>query len=267
MVVESFVKSRRGILQHLKEHRLNTSQFAVFQLLVLLADKATGVVWIDAPLIISQYFHDMPLKTAQASLAALKRKGYIKSFQQQGSRSTYPVLVNKYEITVGELKGGLTNAEQTVDWRRPVISGRTETGSETGSEVGSEHRTPYSRPQNHKTSQTSRPRKNSHKHDGDSPAVSRSKSNSKSKTSDELAPGQVEWSRQELGVGPPEEFEERCSGKERCPGEVSVIAYDKPYCRACANEKFGAEEIAASLDEPESFKVEDVAIGDTDGLD
>lgn len=230
MVVESFVKSRRGILQHLKEHRLNTSQFAVFQLLVLLADKATGVVWIDAPLIISQYFHDMPLKTAQASLAALKQKGYIKSFQQQGSRSTYPVLINKYEITVGELKGGLTNAEQTVDYQRPAISGRTEmwteNGSEPGSEVGSEHRTPYSRPQDLKTS---RPRKHqsTNKRNGDSPAVSRSKSNSKSKTRASIDPDcheecmhkdgedtlhhpdcyqmkpgyKFEMSREELGVG------------------------------------------------------------------
>lgn len=146
-MTESFVKSRRGILEHLQQHRINTSQFAVFQLLVLLADKANGVVWIDAPLIVAQYFHDMPLKTAQAALASLKAKGYIKSFQQQGSRGSYPVMVNKYEITVGGLKGRLTNADQTVDWRQPAVSDRTEDGREHRSELGSEDGTPYSRPQ------------------------------------------------------------------------------------------------------------------------
>lgn len=158
----NFVKIRRGILQHLLEHKMSTNQFTVFQLIVLLADASTGVWWGDAP-VITTYLTDLSLKSAQNALASLEAKGYIKRFRQQGSRSTYPILVNKYEITVGGvkgfltdgsevgLKGYLTNAEQTVDWRNPVVGIGSEDGSDTGSGPRSEGGTPYSRSQENKT--------------------------------------------------------------------------------------------------------------------
>jgi len=232
-MVSSFVKNRRGLLQHLKEHKINTNQFAVFELLVLLADASSGVVWIDAPLIISQYFHDMPLKTAQASLAALKEKGYIKSFQQQGSRGTYPILVNKYEITVGGLKGGLTDAEQTVDYRHPMISVRTEDGSEQGSEnrseVGSEHGTPCSRLE--RTERLERPQSTTAARTGIQKTGSKAKATAKPK------PGQVEWSREELGVGPA--FRSSRDFRQQ-PGETEEQWRDRldqnNVCPACLND-------------------------------
>lgn len=149
-MVESFVKSRRGILEHLQQTRITSRQFAVFQLALLLADKATGVWWGDS-VAVTSYFRDLNVKAAKAALAELESKGYIKRFRQPGSRSSYPILVNKYEVTVGGLKGTRVVAEQTVDWRRPVTELRTEAGTETRTEAtpeaGREGRPPYSRPE------------------------------------------------------------------------------------------------------------------------
>ena len=145
----NFVKVRRGILRHLQERRLTTHEFAVFQLLLLLADASTGVWWGDS-VGLSVYL-DMGQRAAKNALHGLKEKGYIRAFQQKGSRSTYPILIDLYEITVGALKGSLTNAEQTVDWRNPVLSGRTEDGPEVGPDSGPESGPPYSRSQENKT--------------------------------------------------------------------------------------------------------------------
>ena len=145
----NFVKVRRGILQHLQERRLTTHEFAVFQLLLLLADASTGVWWGDS-VGVSAYL-DMGQRAAKNALHGLKEKGYVRAFQQKGSRSTYPILIDLYEITVGDLRGSLTNAEQTVDWRKPALSGRTEDGLEVGPDSGTESGPPYSRSQEYKT--------------------------------------------------------------------------------------------------------------------
>jgi hypothetical protein len=188
MVVESFVKSRRGILEHLQQGRLSIAEFAVFQLLLLQADKATGVVWTASPTITTQ-FRNCDGRTIKEALAGLKRKGYIKSFQEQGSRSSYPVLINKYEITVGVLKGCLTNAEQTVDWRQPATSARPD-DVVTPSSDRTDDRPPYSRPQEERPQDVKATRESEHANQpasdpAETPAVSRPKSEtSYSKLSD-----------------------------------------------------------------------------------
>jgi hypothetical protein len=151
-MTESFVKSRRGILEHLQQNKLTFSEFGVFELLLLLADKANGVVWTDSQKVASHFNGTLKERTAKDALATLKAKGYIKSFQQQGSRGSYPILINKYEITVGDLKGRLTNADQTVEWRQPAVSGGPDDVLDNRPEERPEERPPYSRPQDLKTS-------------------------------------------------------------------------------------------------------------------
>lgn len=70
-MVESFVKVRRGILEHLQQTRLTSRQFAVFQLIVLLADKATGVWWGDS-VAVTTYFRDLNVKAAKTTLSELE---------------------------------------------------------------------------------------------------------------------------------------------------------------------------------------------------
>jgi hypothetical protein len=116
--MSTWVKSRRGILEHLQQQRLCITDFAVLQLLLLLADKKNGVAWTKANAL-ADFFQDRNWRTVKDSLHRLKEKRYIKSFQQLGSRGNYPILVNKYEITVGDLKNRRVVAEHTVDWRQP----------------------------------------------------------------------------------------------------------------------------------------------------
>jgi len=150
MTSTNWVKARRGIVDHLKEMRMCVSDFAVFQLLLLQANKENGVAWASSA-VVASYFPDMSPRTAKDALRRLKEKGYIREFREQGSRGSYPILIDKYEISVGDLKGCLTNAEQTVDWEHPAVSERPEDSREEGREDRPEgrreDRPPYSSPQ------------------------------------------------------------------------------------------------------------------------
>lgn len=151
----NFVKIRRGVLQHLHENRLTFSEFGVFQLLLLQADAATGVVWTNSQKIAGMFNDTVNQRVIMDALSGLKKEGYIKSFQQTGSRGSYPILINKYEVTVGGLKGGLTNANQTVDWKQVVVAaGSHDVADEESDEATdkvSDEVTPYSRTVDSKT--------------------------------------------------------------------------------------------------------------------
>ena len=156
-MTESFVKSRRGILQHLKEGRISEAEFAAFMFMLLSADAATGVWWGDSVELAAGFGQrDFRQHKAKDVLHLLEEKGYIKRFRQQGSRAKYPILINKYEITVGSLIGGQVDAGSTVDWRQPaVFSSPDESPVETPvtSPVASPVPSPpYSRTQDNKIS-------------------------------------------------------------------------------------------------------------------
>jgi len=125
----NFVKNRRGILQHLKEGRISKDAFAAYEFMLLSADAATGVWWGDSVELAAAFGQrDLRQEKAKDVLHGLEEKGYIKRFRQQGSRAKYPILINKYEITVGPLSDRLVDAGSTVDWRQPaVFTSRDET--------------------------------------------------------------------------------------------------------------------------------------------
>lgn len=95
-----FVKLRRGIIDHVRDGNLNTSEFAVFQLLVLLADSSTGSQTINA-VVLRSYLQDMTRDTAQRTLVSLEKKGFIFRLRPASSRRAYRYFVNKYEATTG----------------------------------------------------------------------------------------------------------------------------------------------------------------------
>ncbi|MGO8794780.1 MAG: hypothetical protein ACLQLC_08165 [Candidatus Sulfotelmatobacter sp.] len=118
----NFVKNRRGILQHLKEGRISKDEFAAYEFMLLSADAATGVWWGDSVELAAAFGQrDLRQEKAKDVLHGLEEKGYIKRFRQQGSRAKYPILINKYEITVGPLSDRLVDAGSTVDWRQPAV--------------------------------------------------------------------------------------------------------------------------------------------------
>jgi hypothetical protein len=163
----NFVQIRRGILQHVETRRLSAREFAAYTLIVLLADSSTGVWWGNSVALAAKFGSgDVSELAAQKTLRSLGEKGYIKSLRQPGSRASYPIIVNRYKITVGKLAGGLVNAENTTDWRKPAVFPVSEEVGETVSdavgdavseEVG-ETVTPYSRSQEVKSQEVNTPR-------------------------------------------------------------------------------------------------------------
>jgi hypothetical protein len=136
----NYVQLRRGLLEHMETGRLSAREFAAHVLIVLLADSGSGVWWGNSVALAAKFGSgDVSELAAQKTLRSLGEKGYIKSLRQPGSRAGYPIIVNRYKITVGKLAGGLVDAENTTDWRKPAVFPVSE-------EVG-ETVTPYSRSQ------------------------------------------------------------------------------------------------------------------------
>jgi len=147
----TFVKLRRGIEQHVIENKLSAVDFAVFVMLLIQADKATGKVWTCAPYL-AGIFNGLSPQQAKDSLHRLKALGYLKSFQEVGSRGKYPVLIHKYEITVGTLTGCVVNALESDDYEHPRVFSQPE-GTPEATPVKTPVKTPpYSRPQDLDTS-------------------------------------------------------------------------------------------------------------------
>ncbi|KKK60744.1 hypothetical protein LCGC14_3021290 [marine sediment metagenome] len=118
MASNGFVKSRRGILQHLRTGKITHEQFAAFEIILHEADPATGIWWGSANALAGNYNYSK--RSARHLLEQLERSGYIKRFATVGGRSNYPILVDKYEPTLGVKVGLRLNALLTEDWRRPA---------------------------------------------------------------------------------------------------------------------------------------------------
>ena len=118
MASNGFVKSRRGILQHLRTGKITHEQFAAFEIILHEADPATGIWWGSANALAGNYNYSK--RSARHLLEQLERSGYIKRFATVGGRSNYPILVDKYEPTLGVKVGLRLNALLTEDWRHPA---------------------------------------------------------------------------------------------------------------------------------------------------
>ena len=155
MMNGNFVQVRRGIIEHLETGQLSAREFAVYNLIILLADKATGLWWGCSKAISAKFGHgDLDDRAAKGALHRLEENGYIRRFFVQGQRGNHPILVDKYAPTVGELKGRRVNAAATADWRYVVCDNGPddvpdripEAGLDKKPETGREH-VPLSIPQ------------------------------------------------------------------------------------------------------------------------
>jgi hypothetical protein len=127
----SFTQIRNGILEHFQRGDLGPFDAGVYLLLHLRADWATGI-YNGCALGIACSFGDPKLKEhVQKSLRRLKDRQYINYKKGDGSRHCYPMLLNKYEPTVGELCGTRLNAwkhgDLVIPEYEPKNGGRTVT--------------------------------------------------------------------------------------------------------------------------------------------
>lgn len=115
-----FSPIRRGLIEHIREGKFCPSDLGIYTFLQLTADWSTGVCYTCAAGIASQ-FGDPGLKELiQKALRRLRDNGYINYQWGHGQRGSYPILLNKYEPTVGELCGKRLNAFAGNSLERPV---------------------------------------------------------------------------------------------------------------------------------------------------
>jgi hypothetical protein len=132
-----FIQLRRGLFEHLRDGRLTLLELSALCVILLLADKATGI-WIGSARALAANCGagDITDRQARHLLESLEKKGYIRRFPRRRSHANYPILVNRYLVTFGAYSGMTLNAAATDDWRQPVYESRQEQGAERGAEDG-----------------------------------------------------------------------------------------------------------------------------------
>lgn len=108
MIFAGWVPIRRAILEHTMDGRLNITEYAVFNVLALLADRHTGSGRINAPAL-RTYLPGLKYEMAKRTLTSLQKKGYIWRSIKPRSTAVYLYWINHYEITDGPHKMFQTN--------------------------------------------------------------------------------------------------------------------------------------------------------------
>jgi hypothetical protein len=131
--MNGYTQKRRGAVDHLRDGRLSLLEYGAHDLLLALADKATGMWWGSAKgLAATCGAGDVTERQARHLLESLEKKRYIRRFAKKRGHGNYPILLNKFEVTFGAYKGMRLNAEETSDWRNPVYQVCQGDGSDRG---------------------------------------------------------------------------------------------------------------------------------------
>jgi hypothetical protein len=117
--VNGFAKIRNGLLDHALAGKLSPFDFGLYVFLIMRADFNTGI-YEGCALTIAYQFGDPSQKEhVQKALRRLRDKKYINYRNGDGSRGAYPILINKFEVTVGELCGARLNAWKHAELVQP----------------------------------------------------------------------------------------------------------------------------------------------------
>jgi hypothetical protein len=132
-----YVPKRRGVLEHLNDGRLTLQQYGAYDVLILLADKATGVWFGSAKALAANCgAGDIAERQARHILESLESKGYIKRFPKRRAHGNYPIAIDKYQVTVGAHSRMRLNARASSDWKTPVYDKCEVPGEEPGLQHG-----------------------------------------------------------------------------------------------------------------------------------
>jgi hypothetical protein len=145
-VRNGYVKFRRGILNHLRDGRMNSTEFAVYSAMILDADPATGILMSSARALAFLFNGTLTERAARRALDSLENNPegpYIKRFTRPGSHGNYPILINRFDCTAGARMGMRLNADATTDWREPVYCNQR-AGGEDAVEDGARRGVPLS---------------------------------------------------------------------------------------------------------------------------
>ena len=108
--MENFTAIRNGLLDHALGGKLSPFDFGLYVFLIMRAGYSTGIYEGCALTIACQFGDPSQKEHVQKSLRRLRNKKYINYRNGDGSRGAYPILINKFDVTVGELSGHRLNA-------------------------------------------------------------------------------------------------------------------------------------------------------------
>ena len=106
----NFTAIRNGLREHVKQGKLPPFELGIYIFLHMSCDYSSGI-YQGCAMTIACNFGDPKLKAhVQKSLSRLRAKEYINFRKGDGKRHGYPILIDKYEVTVGEQSGKRLNA-------------------------------------------------------------------------------------------------------------------------------------------------------------
>ena len=109
---------RRGILDHLTSGKMPVLYLSPYTILQLQASPDSGIVFTNARIL--EVTYNFNSRFIRRALERLEETSYIKRFSTPGSSKPYPVLINKFLVTVGASSGMYLNAIDTVDPEHPI---------------------------------------------------------------------------------------------------------------------------------------------------
>ena len=136
---EGYVQKRRGIIQHLRDGRMTLLEYGAYDLILLLANKATGI-WVGSAKALAANCgaSDVSDRQARHILESLESSSYVKRFAVARSHRNYPILINRFFVSFGAHSGCVLNAIKTTDWKHPVYDKVPTVSLQEGAEEGAE---------------------------------------------------------------------------------------------------------------------------------
>jgi hypothetical protein len=117
---DGFLGIRAGIFDHLHQGRFTPNAWLVYCTLLRQCNWRSGRWYGHSHYIRQASGNVMTIRQIQSAMAQLVEHRYVKSFYQQGKKGQYAVLIHKYRVPVGELKGTVLNAFKSDTYERPV---------------------------------------------------------------------------------------------------------------------------------------------------
>ena len=110
---------RSGILDHLLAGKLGYPEIGIYTTIHLQADFKTGIWRGSAPRLLAAAPRGASIRDVQRWLQILTRIRFLRPFHRHGERGNYPVLIDKYDVRIGALKGMRLNAWASTSWEQP----------------------------------------------------------------------------------------------------------------------------------------------------
>jgi len=121
MRFNGFFQARRGLEEHLYQGRINLIEYGVHRFLTSQANPNDGI-WFGSARALWHCIGARRLTERQCRrlLETMEKKHYWRRFVQPRQKGNYPILIDKFLVTMGPNSGMLLNANATENWRKPV---------------------------------------------------------------------------------------------------------------------------------------------------